>query len=313
MPFARRYASFALAIAVAAPFAAGAPQSGTQGSTDPGLRTMPHGGRQRSYLVHDFGRAGPAPVVLVLHGGGGNAANAVKMTGFDRIARREGLIAVYPEGTSVQTRFRMFAWNAGHCCASAMDGRVDDVGFIGAVIDALIASGRADASRVYVTGMSNGAMMTHRIGRELSTKVAAIAPVAGAVFGDEPPPKGPVASFIVTGAQDDIVPGAGGPLRVRLPFGRRSADRDAAPAVAQATYWTRANGCGEPLRTETAAYKKAAWTNCRSGAPVVFVSVLDNGHAWPGGQPGREGAAQPTRAYDASEEIWAFLRQQRRR
>ena len=60
-----------------------------------------HGGRQRTYLVHDFGRGtAPAPVVIVLHGGGGNAENAVRMTGFDRIAARDGIIAVYPDGTA---------------------------------------------------------------------------------------------------------------------------------------------------------------------------------------------------------------------
>lgn len=47
---------------------------------------LAHDGRQRTYLVHDFGRGGPAPVVIVLHGGGGNAANAVRMTSFDHVA-----------------------------------------------------------------------------------------------------------------------------------------------------------------------------------------------------------------------------------
>lgn len=314
MPSARaRHTAVVLATVIAAVLVGDAAPSRAQGAAADGdLRTVTQGGRQRTYLVHDFGRSGPAPVVVVLHGGGGNAANAVKMTGFDRIAAREGVIAVYPEGTSRQPRLRMLTWNAGHCCASAMDARVDDVGFIASLVDGLIASGRADASRVYVTGMSNGGMMTHRLGRELSARVAAIAPVVGAVFGDEAPPAAPVPALIVVGAEDEIVPPGGGPLQVRMLFGRRSADRDVAPALAQATYWARANGCGDPARSETRAYQKSAWTNCRSGAPVVFVNVRDNGHAWPGGQPGREGAAEPTKAYDASEEIWAFFKTQRR-
>jgi polyhydroxybutyrate depolymerase len=276
---------------------------------DPGERRLAHGGRERSYLVHDFGRAGPSPVVVVLHGGGGHAANAVAMTGFDRVAEREGLIAVYPNGTGARAPDRLLTWNAGHCCAAAMDEEVDDVGFIGAIVDALVASGRADASRVFVTGMSNGGMMAHRIGRELSTTIAGIAPVVGAIFGDEAAPRAPVAAFVVVGADDAIVPPAGGPLTVRLLLGRRqAADRDVVPAIAQAEYWARHNGCGEPTRTETSAYRKTAWAGCRPGAPVVFVSVRDNGHAWPGGEPGRAGAAPPTRAVDASEAMWAFFR-----
>ncbi len=287
-----------------------------QGRRDAGrtARTLVHGGRERTYLVHDFGRGRPAPVVVVLHGGGGNAQNAVRMTGFDRIAAREGVIAVYPDGTAGRDRVRLLTWNAGHCCASAMIGKIDDVGFIRAIIDILVSSGRADATRVYVTGMSNGGMMSHRLGRELSTKIAAIAPVVGAVFGDEPPPQSPMPAFIVVGAEDQTVPPAGGPLQLRALLGRGSAaDRDVAPALAQATYWARHNGCGEPTRTQSTASSKTEWTNCRSGAPVVFHSVAGNGHAWPGGEPGRTGAAKPTSAFDATEEMWTFFKGQARR
>lgn len=289
-----------------------APQAPVEPSIE---RTLTHGGRSRSYLVYDFARTAPAPVVLVLHGGGGNAQNAVRMTGVDRLARREGAIAVFPNGTSGREGADiLLTWNAGHCCAAAMRNQVDDVGFIAAIIDALVASGRADASRVYVTGMSNGAMMAHRVGRELSTKVAAIAPVVGAVFGDEPGPEGPVPAFIVVGADDAIVPPAGGPLQLRALLGSQSAaNRPVAPAIDQATYWARHNGCaGTPTRTRTAGSDRTAWADCRSGAPVVFHSVLGNGHAWPGGQPGRRGASQPSTAFDATEEMWAFFQARHR-
>ena len=283
------------------------------GTADGSVRTLTHDGRQRMYLVHDFGHGKPAPVVIVLHGGGGNAENAVKMSGFDRVAERDGFIAVYPNGTGARTSERFLTWNAGHCCAGAMDGHVDDVGFVSAIIDALVATRRADPARVYVTGMSNGGMMAHRMGRELSETIAAIAPVVGAVFGDEPPPRAPMPAFIVAGAEDQIIPPGGGPLTVRLLLGRRAAaDREVAPAIAQGEYWARANGCGEPLKTETAAYVKTAWETCRSGAPVVFLSVARNGHAWPGGVAGRANAAQPTQAFDATEAMWAFFKTQSR-
>jgi polyhydroxybutyrate depolymerase len=265
-------------------------------------------GRPRTYLVHDFSKMRPAPVVFVLHGGGGNAENAVSMTGFDRIGRREGLIVVYPDGTAARPRVPLLTWNAGHCCASAMKGGVDDVGFIEAVIDALVKDGRADASRVYATGMSNGAMMVHRLGRELSAKIAAIAPVAGAVFGDERPPAAPVAAFIVVGADDTVVPGAGGSLTVReLTGGVSAADRDVAPAIAQANYWAKANGCGRATTTHEKVSTVMEWRDCASGAPVVFHTVAHNGHAWPGGAPGRAGANTPTQDFDASDRIWAFF------
>jgi polyhydroxybutyrate depolymerase len=115
------------------------------------------------------------------------------------------------------------------------------------------------------------------------------------------------------GAGDEIVPPGGGPLQVRAMLGRASADRNVAPAIAQATYWARHNGCGEPTRTQAKAASRMEWQRCTSGAPVVYQSVTGNGHAWPGGEPGREGAAQPTRDFDASAAMWEFFKTQARR
>ncbi len=270
-------------------------------------QTMRVGGVERSYLLHDFSKGKAAPVVIALHGGGGDPENAVRMTQFDRIGAREGLIVVYPGGTSRNARGKLLTWNAGHCCAYAMENGIDDVGFISALIDSLVASGKADPRRIYVTGMSNGGMMSHRLGRELSTRIAAIAPVVGAVFGDEPAPVAPVPAFIIVGAEDQVVPGAGGPLQLRGILGNRSAaDRDVAPAIDQATYWAKANGCGASKVSETPAARVTEWSGCT--ADVVFTVVAGNGHAWPGGRAGREGAAEPSQAYDASEQMWAFFK-----
>ena len=302
-----------IALLIATSLVAVDAQRGGGSARDTGEQSLVHGGRTRTYLVHDFARITPAPVVIALHGGGGNADNAVTMTGFDRLAERDGFIAVYPNGTARRDRRTLLTWNAGHCCAAAMEQRTDDVGFIGALIDRLVASGRADPSRIYVTGMSNGGMMAHRLGRELSTMIAAIAPVVGAVFGDEPAPLAPMPAFVVVGADDTVVPGAGGSLQLRGLLGNRAAaDRDVAPAAAQADYWARHNGCVDPERTTTPAASTVSYTRCASGAPVIFHTVTGNGHAWPGGRAGRRGAAEPTRSFDASEAMWTFFRTQRR-
>ena len=62
---------------------------------------------------------------------------------------------------------------------STHEENTNDVAFIAALIDHLIKKFNADPKRVYATGMSNGAMMSYRLGCELSGKIAAIAPVAG--------------------------------------------------------------------------------------------------------------------------------------
>lgn len=277
--------------------------------------SLDHDGRVRRFLVHDFSDGSPAPVVIVLHGGGGHPENAVDMSQFDVIAERERFIVVYPAGTSRRDGERLLTWNAGHCCAYARESQIDDVGFISAMIDQLVASGRADPKRIYVTGMSNGAMMTHRLARELPEKIAAIGPVVGAVFGDEPAAKGPVPAVIFVGQEDRNVLGDGGPIggdQLDGPIARfrdSPADRDAAPAIAQADYWVKANQCsGQPVESHDSTGVELRWS-CPGGADVHFYRVAGNGHAWPGGRAGRARGDQPTQAFNASEVMWRFFQE----
>jgi polyhydroxybutyrate depolymerase len=277
---------------------------------------LQHDGRTRRFLVHDFSGGKRAPVVIVLHGGGGHPENAQNMSQFDVIAERERFIAVYPGGTGGTPGGRLLTWNAGHCCAYARENKIDDVGFISAMIDQLVASGRADPKRIYVTGMSNGAMMSHVLARELPGKIAAIGPIVGAVFGDEPPARGPVPAIIFVGQDDQTVPAAGGPIGGNRRDGpiaglaRPPADRDVAPDIAQADYWAKANNCSSPpveSFDKQDRLVEVRWS-CPGGADVHFYRVAGNGHAWPGGKAGRPEADQPTQAFSASEVMWRFFR-----
>lgn len=282
-------------------------------SVEPKLtaETLEHQGRARNFLVHDYSGGKRAPVVIVLHGGGGDPENGVNMSQMDVLAAREHFIAVYPGGTGGMPGNRLLTWNATHCCAYARENKVDDVGFIAKLIDGLVASGRADPKRVYVTGMSNGGMMSLVLGRELPDRIAAIAPIVGAVFGDEPPAKGPVAAVIFVGQDDKTVPAAGGPLGGAAgQLGRKAEDHDVAPDVAQADYWVKANGCTSPVESFDKQGKlvEIRWDKCNSGKPVHFYRVVNNGHAWPGGKPGREGANPPNPDFHANEIMWRFFK-----
>ncbi len=300
-------------LALVAASCSAAAQPGTSTPTRAGVSTdvkLQHDGRERRYLISDFSGGKPAPLVFVLHGGGGHPENAQNMSQFDVIAAREKSIVVYPGGTGGTPGGRLLTWNAGHCCAYALDNKVDDVGFIRTIIDQLVASGRADPRRIYVTGMSNGAMMSHVLARELSDRIAASAPIVGAIFGDEPAPKGPVAAIIFVGQDDQAVPAAGGPLggATRRPGGKAE-DRNVAPDIDQASYWAKANGCAAPVESLDAKGKavEIRWEKCTTGKPVHFYRVANNGHAWPGGKAGRAEADQPTQDVNASEMMWRFF------
>lgn len=266
-------------------------------------------GRTRSYVVRAPAgitrTSAPLPVVFVLHGGGGNAGNAEQMTGFTRLVERERIIVVYPEGTG-RFRNRLLTWNAQHCCGPAMTERVDDVGFISALIDTLAAHYPVDQRRVYATGMSNGGMMSHRLGRELSARITAVAPVVGAVFGDEAPPARPVSALMINGLLDKAVPAQGGNSG-----GRGASAWDGMPAkpnIDQGTYWARYNACDATPRLNERG-SVLHWTyRCPAGRAVELYQLMDNGHAWPGGKSGSRLGDTPSTAIDGTEVIWAFFK-----
>ncbi len=277
-------------------------------------QTLQHDGRTRSYIVRAPRDVAtdrtPLPVVLVLHGGGGNAQNAERMTGFTALVERERLIAVYPDGSG-RLSTTLLTWNADHCCGFAMTERVDDVGFIAALLDTLAARYPVDVSRIYVTGMSNGGMMAHILARELPQRIAAIAPVVGAIFEGAPPPKGPVSVLAINGLLDRSVPVTGG---LGEGVGRNAWDgTPTQDNLAQGRYWAAANGC-EPAPQRAQQGAVITWTHrCPDGRSVQVVQLEDNGHAWPGGQRGLPRADGPSRSYDATARMWEFFRGQVRR
>ncbi len=273
---------------------------------DERLQTLEHDGQKRHYLLR-----APAPLpadrrlplVLVLHGGGGSAANAEQMTGFTAKAREQGFIVVYPEGSS--SLGLMHTWNAVHCCGHAMEKNVDDVGFIRALLDHLQAHYPVDAQRIYVTGLSNGGMMTHRLGIELGDRIAAIAPVIATVFGDEVRPVAPVSALMINGAIDDNVPPGGGDPAGP---GRRhwAEGAQVKPTTDQAQFWARADGCSAtPMQSDDGI--AVHWRYACPSQAVEQYLVKDNGHAWPGGEPGRRRADPPNPRFDATTVIWNFF------
>lgn len=265
-----------------------------------------HAGRPRRYLVRvppGLTRGARVPLVIVLHGGGGDGHNAEKMTGFTVRAMAERFIVVYPDGTS--RRGPLLTWNAGHCCGPAMEDRVDDVGFINALIDTLSARHPIDPARIYATGISKGAMMSHRLGIELSHRLAAIAPVVGALFGDEARPANPVSAIIINGMLDASVPFNGGPPGGRA--ARAWEGKPARPSLEQATFWASAAWCTvPPQRSTRGAVTRTVYT-CPGGQAVEHYAVADNGHAWPGGKPGSATGDPPSSSMNATDVIWRFF------
>lgn len=267
-----------------------------------------HQGLERRYLLvaPDAGSVAQdkLPVVFVLHGGGGNAEHAMRSTGFAVKARKEGFMAVFPEGTG---RSILKTWNAGHCCGFAMRRGVDDVGFIAAIMDRLYQDPRMDRDRVFVTGMSNGGMMAHRVAIALADRVAAVAPVMSGLFGDEALPKGPVSALLLNGLQDRSIPSQGGHSQGKFPAAWDNTPLK--PVSYQGEFWARANGCD--LRPEQRREGSVrVWSYpCPPGVAVEQYLLEDSGHAWPGGLQGSRKGDVPSTALKATDVIWDFFQQ----
>jgi polyhydroxybutyrate depolymerase len=80
-------------------------------------------------------------------------------------------------------------------------------GFLPSLFDWMEANFCIDTAREYSTGMSNGAMMSYQLGSSLSTRLAAIAPVAGSYHvGFLQPPSRCVPMLDIHGTGDDTIP-----------------------------------------------------------------------------------------------------------
>ncbi len=261
-------------------------------------------GRTRTYSVTPGGR-GPAPLVILLHGGGGNGRSVAAASGFADKARAEGFALALPDGTGRLAD--RYTWNAGGCCAYAMQEGVDDVAFLAALIDRLVADKIADPQRIYLAGMSNGGMLAHRAAARLSGKVAGAGMVVGGMFGGEAPPSGSTPVILFNGVQDQVVPFAGGTSPNALVA--RSQSSAFMPADYAASYWAKANGCS-PTPEVSVGAGVAIWryAACSSGDDVVFYRLSNAGHAWPGGRSSAEAPAQPTQDINATDVMWDFFK-----
>lgn len=143
----------------------------------------------RSMIVfapHRLPEAGKRALVIVLHGGLGNAkriesAQSEHGLNMDAVAEKGGFVVAYLNGTPV-TRFLgpdKLGWNAGGgCCGLPAKKGIDDIAFIRGAIDHLVEEYGIDRNRIFGIGHSNGAMMAQRLLCETGV-LSAIVPVSG--------------------------------------------------------------------------------------------------------------------------------------
>lgn len=273
---------------------------------DPGsvVTSISFGGRARSFVLHVPSSA-PAPgarrLIISLHGRGGSGLQQEDLTGLSTLAERDGFIAIYPDGVDK-------SWADGRGASSAEKQGIDDVGFLGALIDWAVSNHGADPKRVHVSGHSNGGMMASRLGCDLSAKVASISPVAAELpelLSKSCAPIHPMSVMTFHGTDDAYVPYDGGTLQ-------KGAGGVILGAKAARAFWAEKAGCApDPVLTAepdrdpddgTTVIREES-KGCAQGAEVLLFTIQGGGHTWPGGDAdlGERVVGKVSRELDASE------------
>lgn len=254
----------------------------------------------RSYRIDLPARPQDAPLILALHGGGGSADQFARSSGLSRPANRLGYAVIYPQGTG-----RVATWNGGYCCGVAQRRGVDDIAFLDAIIRDATARYGLDPARVYLTGMSNGAIMAETYAVTRPAQVRAVAGVAGTMDTARLRPAVPIPLLHIHGTHDSMVPYPGG----RGDHSLTRTDFASVPSVEAA--FLRPHPpliLSERIIDPAADGTRVMERNHRDSAGRVQVrlqTVEGGGHAWPGSRRAvRQGG---TLDIDATHEVLRFF------
>lgn len=279
--------------------------------TGPGTydQTMLHEGLTRSYRLHvPVGYNGQTrlPMVVVLHGNQGSAAEMEQLTGFAQLANQENFIVLYPEASVEYDHY----WYDGRF--PDYPNTINEVGFVAQLIDLVTNTISVDKGRIFVTGFSGGAALANQLGVFLSDRIAAIAPVAGTLGHDTARTREidrPVPVMYLHGTADPYAfYQDGGSVGTSKGFSLRAVDL--------IIWWGTQNRvlANEEVSTLDAVDDDThvvtyTYRNDVGTPMVVFHSIENGGHTWPGGE--QWGDPQviglTSQEFDATRAIWEFF------
>ncbi len=262
--------------------------------------------KERSYLVYfpkGYSENKKYPLLVALHGGGGNMNHMAKTYGILKKADEEKFIAVFPSGLS--KRGELFGnWNAGNCCGWSRDNNINDVKFIKELVIDLKKNHSINENKIYATGMSNGAMISYRLACEMGDTFKAIAAIAGTDNTKDCNPQ-KLPHIIHIHARDDeniLLEGGAGKKAVEKSkitnFNSLSNTINKWLSFSDGRYVKENVLKNEEVTCDR--YKTANGQN-------IQVCITENGgHSWPGADYFRNKKA--SNAINANDEMWKFFK-----
>lgn len=243
-------------------------------------------------------------IVIYLHGSGGDS-NSAYADNLDLYARKHKFFLVTPEAKRMSwwyylsTRWNGGCWEGGCCC-----GDTDDVGYISAIIDDLKI--KFNVGKIYVIGISNGALMVNRIACELADKITAIATVAPTAIPQNCNPSQSLRVMNIHGTSDPCNPYDGG-----IPVGIcENVDYDRMSPAEVTEKWKSLLNCSDGTEHIYEWKEKSYCLEYKndSGGLVRFYTIVGMGHTWPsGGQYLPESIIGKVSYEISMDEIWEFF------
>jgi polyhydroxybutyrate depolymerase len=231
------------------------------------VHTISVGGLERTYrLYKPTGLPASAPLVVMLHGGFGSAAQAERAYGWDKLADSSKFVVAYPDG-----RNRAWNVNGGGCCGKPAKDGIDDVAFITAAVGDIDNNVGIDASRVYATGISNGGIMSYTLACNTGV-FAAIGPDSATQLDPCRSPH-PTSVMHIHGTADRLIRYDGGP-------GAGVAHINGPPVQQLNAFWRNVDQCGAPA-VATSGPLTTSTAGCAYNRKVVLVTLAGGGHEWP--------------------------------
>lgn len=184
------------------------------------------------FLPSEYSPESPVPLLINLHGYTGTGASQSSYTFMQDAANKAGMAYIAPSGTedNLENNF----WNASSACCNFNNKDVDDVAYLDSLIEKAIEIANINAKRIYLFGHSNGAFMSYAYLCSGTTKVAAIAGLAGAMEPDPNLCKAQPSKILhIHGQLDETILYEGGAL-----FGNRYTS-----AEETVNQWSQINGC----------------------------------------------------------------------
>jgi polyhydroxybutyrate depolymerase len=278
--------------------------------------TIASGGAQRWYVRHvppAHDGVHPVPLVVDLHGYSEGADVEVLMSQLGAFGDTHGFATITPEGSGTVPQWDTSAGSA-------------DQAFVADAIDDAERTLCIDLARVFVAGLSNGAMMASALACTMGDRVAAVAAVAGITAHEGCAPARPVPVVTFHGTEDPFISFGGGygAAVADLPAGdgrtlgelasstsTTGPTPDLPPIPDVVAAWAARNGCGPRAATTSVAADVARISYpCPPDADVDFYRIDGGGHAWPGSAFSAAISnivGSTTMAIDANTILWDFF------